>query len=129
MRHIDFTQTPFIAIWEITQACDLVCVHCRAEAQPDHHPAELSYEEGLNLIDEIAEMGTRVLVLSGGDPTKHEYLPDLIRYGKSRGLRMGTIPAAGPNLTRTCVASLGGSMPGNRVQLARKRLRDRLVHQ
>jgi hypothetical protein len=27
---VDFSQRPFIAIWEVTQACDLACVHCRA---------------------------------------------------------------------------------------------------
>jgi MoaA/NifB/PqqE/SkfB family radical SAM enzyme len=30
---IDFNERPFIAIWEVTQACDLACVHCRASAQ------------------------------------------------------------------------------------------------
>jgi MoaA/NifB/PqqE/SkfB family radical SAM enzyme len=31
---IDFNERPSIAIWEVTQACDLACVHCRASAQP-----------------------------------------------------------------------------------------------
>ena len=35
---IDFNERPFIAIWEVTQACDLACVHCRASAQPDRIP-------------------------------------------------------------------------------------------
>ena len=43
---IDFNERPFIAIWEVTQACDLACVHCRASAQPDRHPMELSTGEG-----------------------------------------------------------------------------------
>jgi MoaA/NifB/PqqE/SkfB family radical SAM enzyme len=37
MSAIDFNELPFIAIWEVTQACDLACVHCRASAQ---HPAQ-----------------------------------------------------------------------------------------
>ena len=53
---IDFNQRPFIAIWEVTQACDLACVHCRASAQPERHPMELSTEEGKQLIDQIAAM-------------------------------------------------------------------------
>jgi len=28
---IDFDERPFIAIWEVTQACDLACVHCRPQ--------------------------------------------------------------------------------------------------
>ena len=104
--HIDFDQRPFIVIWETTQACDLACVHCRAKAQPVPPPGELSHEEGLALLDEIADMGTKVCVLSGGDPLTRAELLDLIRYGKARGLRMATIPAATPRLTRPIVHAL-----------------------
>jgi len=103
---MDFHQAPFIVIWETTQACDLACVHCRAKAQPLPLPGELSHEEGLALLDEIADMGAKVCVLSGGDPLKRADLLDLIRRGKSRGLRMATIPAATPLLTRDVVQAL-----------------------
>jgi MoaA/NifB/PqqE/SkfB family radical SAM enzyme len=81
---MDFHPAPFIVIWETTQACDLACVHCRAKAQPLPPPGELSHEEGLALLDEMAEMGAKVSVLSGGDPLKRADLLDLIRHGKSR---------------------------------------------
>ncbi len=103
---MDFHQAPFIVIWETTQACDLACVHCRAKAQPLPLPGELDHEEGLALLDEIADMGAKVCVLSGGDPLKRADLPDLIRHGKIRGLRMATIPAATPLLTREVVQAL-----------------------
>jgi AdoMet-dependent heme synthase len=103
---MDFQQAPFIVIWETTQACDLACVHCRAEAQPLPLPGELNREEGFALIDEVAAMGTRILILSGGDSLKRPDLLDLIRHGKSRGLRMGAIPAATPLLTAQGVRAL-----------------------
>jgi len=103
---MDFNRAPFIAIWETTQACDLACVHCRAEAQPLPLLGELRREEGLGLIDEIAELGTKVCVLSGGDPLKRPDVLALIRHGKARGLRMATIPAATPLLTREVVGAL-----------------------
>jgi radical SAM protein len=103
---MDFSQAPFIAIWETTQACDLACVHCRAKAQPLPLPGELSHEEGTALLEGIAGMGTKVCVLSGGDPLKRADLLGLIRYGKARGLRMATIPAATPLLTRDVVRAL-----------------------
>jgi len=53
---MDFNERPFIAIWEVTQACDLACVHCRASAQPDRHPMELTTAEGKHLIDQIANL-------------------------------------------------------------------------
>jgi len=65
---IDFSERPYIIIWELTQACDLACVHCRASAQPNRNPLELSTEEGKRLIDEISHMQVPVFVLSGGDP-------------------------------------------------------------
>lgn len=103
---MDFNATPFIVIWETTQACDLACVHCRASAQPLPLPGELTHEEGRALIEDIAALGTTVCVLSGGDPLKRADLLDLIRHGKSQGLRMATIPAATPLLTRAVVQAL-----------------------
>jgi len=42
---LNFDETPFLAIWEVTQSCDLACKHCRAAAQPMHHPDELTNAE------------------------------------------------------------------------------------
>lgn len=106
MPQVDFNQAPFIVIWETTRACDLACRHCRAEAQPEALPGELTLAEGLDLVDQVAAMGTPVLVFSGGDPLKRQDLPALIRHGKARGLRVGTIPAATPLLTQTVVQEL-----------------------
>lgn len=103
---MDYDQRPFIVIWETTRACDLACVHCRAKAQPNPLPGELTHEEGRALIDDIAAMGTPVLVFSGGDPLKREDLTELIRHAKACGLRVGTIPAATPRLTREAVQAL-----------------------
>ncbi|MBI2094735.1 MAG: TIGR04053 family radical SAM/SPASM domain-containing protein [Candidatus Omnitrophica bacterium] len=105
----DFNVTPFLAIWETTHACDLACVHCRAEAVPEPDPAELSTEEGFRLIRQVKEMGTPILVFSGGDPLKRKDLPDLIRVAKSLGLRTGAIPAATPLLTREAIRGLKAS--------------------
>ena len=43
---LNYDETPFLAIWEVTQSCDLACKHCRAAAQPIAHPDQLSTEEG-----------------------------------------------------------------------------------
>lgn len=103
---IDFNERPFIAIWEVTQACDLACVHCRASAQPDRHPMELSTGEGKALIDQIAEMKVPVFVLTGGDPIKRPDLFELIGHARSRGVRVSLTPSATPLLTREVVVRL-----------------------
>src|SRR6185503_5084387 len=71
---VEFDKAPFLVIWETTQACALSCRHCRASARPGRDPLELTTSEGRRLIRQTAEMGTPLLVLSGGDPVSR---PDL----------------------------------------------------
>jgi radical SAM protein len=103
---IDFNERPFLAIWEVTQACDLACVHCRASAQPDRHPMELTTEEGKSLIDQIAAMRVPVFVLTGGDPIKRPDLFELIGHARKVGVRVSLTPSATPLLTRDIVFRL-----------------------
>lgn len=109
MKHLsntDFSVTPFIAIWEITRACALACTHCRASAINWRDPLELSTEEGFRLIDDIHSMGTKILVLTGGDPVSRDDIFDLISYGAEKGIRIATIPAATDSLTLPLVQKL-----------------------
>jgi radical SAM protein len=103
---IDFNERPFIAIWEVTQACDLACVHCRASAQQDRHRMELSTSEGKALIDQIAVLNVPVFVLTGGDPIKRPDLFELIGHASSRGVRVSLTPSATPLLTRDVLVQL-----------------------
>ncbi len=95
----DFNERPFLVIWETTHACDLACIHCRASAEPEAKPGELTHDEALDLIRQVREMNTPILIFSGGDPLKRKDLPELIRYAQSLGLRTGAIPAGSPLLT------------------------------
>lgn len=99
----NFDQAPFLVIWEVTQACDLVCRHCRASAIPERHPAELTTAEGLSLLDEIRRFGQVLLVFTGGDPLKRPDLFDLLRYASSLGLRTTVTPSATPLLTAEAI--------------------------
>ncbi|MDF3128806.1 TIGR04053 family radical SAM/SPASM domain-containing protein [Kiritimatiellaeota bacterium B1221] len=103
---VDFKQAPLLVIWEVTRACTLACQHCRASAIDYRHPDELNLEEGKILLDEIKAMGTPIVVFTGGDPLQRTDLEELIRYGKSIGLRIGTIPAGTPRLDKTRMRSL-----------------------
>ena len=46
---MDFNQRPFTVVWETTRACDLACLHCRAEANPQRSGDELTFEEKTEL--------------------------------------------------------------------------------
>ncbi|MFA5504103.1 MAG: TIGR04053 family radical SAM/SPASM domain-containing protein [Vulcanimicrobiota bacterium] len=105
----DRQDRPFMVIWEVTQACDLVCQHCRASAQPLHHKDQLTFEQGRDLIDQVKAFGAPapLLVFTGGDPFKREDLFDLVAYAKSVGLMPGVSPSATPLVTRDRLARLG----------------------
>jgi radical SAM protein with 4Fe4S-binding SPASM domain len=91
----NYDRTPIIATWEVTQACDLECDHCRADAQPDRDPNELSTAEGKALIDQIANFGhpSPIFVISGGDPLKRPDLYELIEYATDQDLPTAVTPA------------------------------------
>jgi radical SAM protein len=100
MKKIDYDVNPFIVIWEVTRACQLKCVHCRADAQLTPDPRELTHEEGINLIDQIYEMDNPMLVFSGGDCMMREDLFDLADYAVKKGMRVSMTPSATPNVTK-----------------------------
>ncbi len=101
-----FDHAPFLVFWETTQACDLVCKHCRADARPGRDPGELSFAEGARLLDEIRAMGCPLVVLTGGDPAKRPDLVDLVRHGTAIGLRVALTPSATPLVTPALLAAL-----------------------
>lgn len=101
-----FDDSPFILFWETTKACDLVCKHCRACAVPDRDPRELTTEEGKRLLRDAHELGTKLVVLTGGDPAKRPDLLELVRYGSELGLRVALTPSATPLVTRAWLRDL-----------------------
>ncbi|MFD4479990.1 TIGR04053 family radical SAM/SPASM domain-containing protein [Streptomyces sp. NPDC058471] len=96
-------ERPFIVIWESTRACPLACLHCRATAQPDRDPGELSGSEARDLMRQTAEFGrpSPLFVITGGDPFQRRDLNDLVAYGTSLGLRIAVSPSGTPTLNRT----------------------------
>ncbi|CAM3984447.1 TIGR04053 family radical SAM/SPASM domain-containing protein [Saccharibacillus endophyticus] len=100
----DYAVDPFIVIWEVTRACALKCLHCRAEAQYRADPDQLSHEEGRALIDRIALMNRPLLVFTGGDPLMRSDLFELARYAiQEKGLSVSMTPSATPRVTRSSV--------------------------
>lgn len=100
---IDFSQTPFTVIWEVTRACDLRCVHCRADAQRLRDPQELTTAEGRDLLDQVRQLASPVFVFTGGDPLRRPDLFDLLAYACSTGVAVGVTPSGTPLLTPLAV--------------------------
>jgi AdoMet-dependent heme synthase len=68
--NFDVNKTPFIAIWETTQACDVACLDYGDWTQPEADPLELNTLEAEQLIDEVAELRPPIFVMTGADPLK-----------------------------------------------------------
>ena len=105
---IDFERSPFLVIWEVTRACALACVHCRADAIARRDPSELTLDEGRHLIDQVASFGhpAPLLVLTGGDPMWRKDLAPLVRYATDAGLTVALTPSGTPAPTRARLAEL-----------------------
>lgn len=122
---INYDESPFLAIWEVTQSCDLACKHCRAAAQPIPHSDELTHEEGKALIDQIADMHIPIFIFTGGDPLKRKDVFELIRYAAGKGVHVAVTPSATPLLTReqifkmkdSGVVRLGISLDGSTPEI------------
>jgi len=117
----EFDRNPLMFYYEVTQACDLVCKHCRASAKETSHSEELSTEQSKALIDQVAAFPRRpMLVMTGGDPLKRADLSELIRRAVAAGLHVALTPSATPLATREAfrraqeagVRALGISLDG-----------------
>ena len=91
-------QAPFLVIWEVTQACDLACAHCRACALPSRHPLELTTGEGFRLLETVKTFGNPLMVFTGGDPLRRPDLRPLLERSVGLGLRTTVTPSATPLL-------------------------------
>ncbi len=87
-RLIQFSRDSIpVTVWNVTTACNLECMHCYASATKKPGRGELTFEEGIGLIDDLAEMKVPVLLFSGGEPLIRDDIFDLIKYASDSGLR------------------------------------------
>jgi len=76
-----------VVVWNVTKRCNLRCVHCYASADPSPHPDELTTEEGMALLEDLAQFGCPVVLFSGGEPFMRPDILDLIHKAVTLGLR------------------------------------------
>ena len=76
-----------VVVWNVTGRCNLRCAHCYAASGPCVAEGELSTEEGLQFLQELADFGAPVVLFSGGEPLLREDLPTLAEEAVRRGLR------------------------------------------
>jgi len=98
-----FATSPLVVIWEVTRACDLACVHCRASAISLREPDELTTEQGVDLLREVKRFGKPLMVFTGGDPLKRPDMEELIAEASHAGLVSFLSPSGTPLLTHAAL--------------------------
>ena len=77
---------PIYVVWELTLACDHACAHCGSRAGKARE-RELNLEEALRVVDQLADAGTREVVLIGGEAYLWEGMLEVVRALVRRGVR------------------------------------------
>ena len=76
-----------VVVWNMTRRCNLKCVHCYAKSEDISYDNELTHEQSLAMIDDLADFGVPVLLFSGGEPLVHPRLIEYAQYAVSKGMR------------------------------------------
>jgi radical SAM protein len=103
---MDFDNSPYLVLWELTRACALACQHCRARALKRRNPHELCGNDISLVLDQLEEFGKPLIVLTGGDPFERPDLFDIIRECKRRNFKVAITPSATPKVGEAEVARL-----------------------
>ncbi len=75
-----------VVVWAVTKACNLRCVHCYASATNAPARDELTYAQGVALLDDLAAFKVPAVLFSGGEPLSRPDILPLIRHARSLGL-------------------------------------------
>ena len=76
-----------VVVWNVGQRCNLRCVHCYSHSRDREYSGELSTQEGLTLLEDLAAFGSPVVLFSGGEPLMRADILQLVQCARSLGLR------------------------------------------
>lgn len=108
VTRLDLERRPLLLFWEATRACGLACRHCRAEAQPEPLPGELTGDEARSLVASLASFGrpAPILVVTGGEALERPDLSELVGEARALGVHVALSPSVTPLLTPERLAPL-----------------------
>ncbi len=118
LLHFSSDKKP-VVVWNTTQRCNLFCMHCYASSRNREYPGELTTEEGLALLDDLAAFGAPTVLFSGGEPLTRPDIFQLVAHASLKGLRCvlstnGTLitPEAADGIARSGFSYVGISLDG-----------------
>ena len=78
-----------VVVWNCTRRCNLRCVHCYSKSADRQYGGELTTDQGLAMLEDLARFGVPVVLFSGGEPLMRPNLDVLIR--RTVALRMRAV--------------------------------------
>lgn len=95
---------PFLVVWDFTHKCNLRCKHCYSNSgEPE--PDELTTEQALNVVDQLADAHVTALAFSGGEPLTRKDFFQVAKHASDRGLYI-SLASNGTLLTKENAAKL-----------------------
>lgn len=76
---------PFLVVWDFTHKCNLRCKHCYSNSGAVEEE-ELTTEQALNVVDQLADAHLTALAFSGGEPLTRSDFFEVARHASDRGL-------------------------------------------
>ncbi|MDR5659662.1 putative heme d1 biosynthesis radical SAM protein NirJ1 [Serpentinicella sp. ANB-PHB4] len=88
-----------VVAWNITRTCNLSCIHCYMNSEKQNYKGELSHEEAISFIEDLAAFKVPVLLFSGGEPLMRDDIFSLAAHAKKLDIRP-TLSTNGTLITR-----------------------------
>lgn len=109
---------PYACQWEITCRCNLRCIMCYTDCfnRPESIRQELTTQEILRIMDELAEAGCLELCLTGGEPLARPDFFDLYDHAVASGFLV-TVFTNGTLVTEN-VADRFAATPPYRIEIS-----------
>lgn len=85
-----YFKAPIFTLWELTDRCNLSCVHCYYNSNRKTEN-ELTTKEALNIIEQLAKMKVFEVYLTGGEALLREDWPILISRLRQKKIQVGLI--------------------------------------
>ena len=80
---------PLYVAWQITNECNLACLHCIEESGPGKaFKDELDREGALAVVDQLMDHEVPYLSFSGGEPMLHPHFFEMVERVTSRGSQL-----------------------------------------
>ena len=104
--------------WNITDRCNYNCRHCFHAADNSFPRDEFSLEEAKCFLDDVVTCGISSLRLTGGEPTLHPHIREILTLMREKGIRLATLITNGSRLDGDFLSFLKAMHPGAEIMIS-----------